>query len=52
MHAGIHGWEALFSHTEAAEHAGLMDAAGVYAPPLLVLLVIVFARTAKGNQEI
>ena len=52
IHAGIHGWESLLAHTAAAEHAGFMDAAGVYAPPLLTLLVIVFTRQGKPNQEV
>lgn len=47
LHAGIHLSESMVGHTEAAAHAGFVDAAGVYGPPLLALLVIVFPHRQK-----
>ncbi len=47
LHAGLHGWEALFAHTEAAAHADLIDALGVYGPPLLILLIIILTRPTR-----
>lgn len=52
LHAGIHLWESLLGHTEGAAHTGIVDSVGVYAPPLLVLLVIVFARDAVQPREV
>ena len=51
LHAGIHLWES-FEHTEAASHSGVIDAVGVYGPPLLALLVIIFARRSQTRQEV
>ena len=50
-HAGIHLWESTVGHTAAAAHAGLVDAAGVYGPPLLALVVIVFTRQSNPSGE-
>ena len=50
LHAGIHLWESLLGHTEAAAHAGFVDAAGVYGPPLLALLVIVFPHARRSEE--
>ncbi len=36
-HALLHLWESLI-HTDAAAHAGVVDAVGVYLPALLALL--------------
>jgi hypothetical protein len=47
LHAGIHLWESLLVHTEAAAHADVVTAVGVYGAPLLALLVIVFAPKAQ-----
>jgi hypothetical protein len=47
-HAGLHLWESLI-HTDAAAHAGAVDAIGVYLPPLVALLVGVVP--AKSTSE-
>jgi len=52
LHAGIHLWESLLGHTEAAAHAGVVDSVGVYGPPLLALIVIIFARETKHAKEV
>jgi len=51
LHAGIHVWEAL-EHTEAAAHSGVVDSLGVYGPPVLALLVIIFARRSQIPEEV
>jgi hypothetical protein len=52
LHAGIHLWEALLEHTDAAAHSGVVDSLGVYGPPLLALLVIIFARRSQLPLEV
>jgi uncharacterized membrane protein YdjX (TVP38/TMEM64 family) len=52
LHAGIHLWEALLVHTDAAAHSGIVDAVGVYGPPLLAILVIIFARSSQTPEEV
>jgi hypothetical protein len=50
-HAAVHVVEAFQGHTSAA-HSGVLDIAGVYALPLVVLVVFVAAmrRTANGGS--
>ncbi len=50
VHAALHAWEALFAHTDAAAHADWIDFLGVYGPPLLILLIIVFTQPTR--QEV
>jgi hypothetical protein len=39
-HAGVHAWELATGHHSAA-HTGLVDAIGIYGPPLAALAVLV-----------
>ena len=51
LHAGVHLWEAATGHASAA-YAGVIDTVGVYAPPVVLLLLIVFAfrqNSAEGG---
>ena len=49
-HAGVHLWEALLGHA-VAQHSGVIDAIGVYAPPLLALAVLMAVQLRRGKRQ-
>ena len=40
LHGGVHLWEGL-NHTEAAQHSGAVDLAGVFAPVVFGVLLLI-----------
>jgi hypothetical protein len=50
LHAAVHVFDSLAGH-ESAAHSGIVDFIGVYVPPVLMLLAMVFARRKSATMS-